>query len=97
MTFKTKIYTPTAIDEPAGFEDDLISVLDEIKFRSIKTLQKILALEVKKKKELKMSPKLFIKGANTKNIYDINPKEYNKKIIDEITRHYKKKSTSIGN
>lgn len=78
---------PPAIEEQAGFEKDMLGVIDNLKFRKIKSnFQKQLSTELRK--IIKKTPKILVKGEKTRNI--LNKAEGLRENIKEVAEFYNK-------
>ena len=85
--------TPPTILELKPFEEDVLKLLDNIKFRDTKNhFQETLANELKK---INSSDKIFVFADKTRNIYETSLDTYNKllhDLHDNITKTYKNRS-----
>ena len=70
------------------FEEDVLKLLENIKFRDTKDhFQENLANDLK---EINSSDKIFVFAADkTRNIYETSPDTYNKLLHDNMTKTYK--------
>ena len=81
---------PTQLKELAPFEEDLIQMVKNIKFRKVKNgFQGKLSKDIR---EIQRSPKTVTPADKTSNMYRLKKEEYNKLISDAITATYKKTS-----
>ena len=79
--------TPPTILELKPFEEDVIKLLETIKFRDTKDyFQDTLANDLKK---INSSDKMFVFADKTRNIYETSLDTYNKLLHDNITKTYK--------
>ena len=79
--------TPPTILEMKPFEDDLINLIENVKFWPIRNhFQKSLANDLKK---INSSSNVFIFVDKTRNIYETSLDTYNKLLHDNITKTYK--------
>ena len=82
--------TPPTILELKPFEEDVLKLLENIKFRVTKNhFQENLANDLKK---IKSSDKIFVFAGKTRNIYETSLDAYNKLLHDNITKTYKHRS-----
>ena len=91
--------TPPIILEMKPFENDVINLIENIKFRNAENQFQIsLANDLKK---INSSPNIFVLADKTRNIYDTPLDTYNKLMHDNITKTYKHGSegtiSQIGN
>ena len=86
--FRTAKSAPKS-KELEKFEDDLIELVSNPKFKESRPncFQKELLKNVK---EINNSKDVFLLADKTTNIYKISPEHYNKFLIDNITKDYKK-------
>ena len=85
--FPGKRYGPWS-DKLAGFEKDLFNMVKNIKFRrSCDGFQKTLSEDVKR---IKNSTNVIAFSDKTNNLYEMDPHEYKKILVDNITKEYKK-------
>ena len=90
--FKTEKTAPQDIDL-IDFENDLISVISNIKFTThLNQFQQQLKKDAKK---INTSNKLFVVADKTTNVYEVDKKTYNKLLKDNVTTHYMKTTTDI--
>ena len=81
---------PTQMKELVPFEDDLIQMVKNIKFRNVKNdFQKKLSEDIRK---IQRSTKTVTPADKTSNMYRLTKEEYNKLLNDSITATYKKAS-----
>ena len=79
--------TPPTVLELKPFEEDVIKLLETIKFRDTKDyFQDTLANDLKK---INSSDKMFVFADKTRNIYETSLDTYNKLLHDNITKTYK--------
>ena len=79
--------TPPTILEMKPFENDVINLIENIKFRTAENqFQKSLANDLKK---INSSPNIFVFADKTRNIYETSLDAYNKLMHDNITKTYK--------
>ena len=79
--------TPPTILELKPFEEDVLKLLENIKFRDTKNnFQETLANDLKK---INLSDKIFVFADKTRNIYETWLDTYNKLLHDNITKTYK--------
>ena len=79
--------TPPTVLELKPFEEDVIKLLETIKFRDTKGyFQDTLANDLKK---INSSDKMFVFADKTRNIYETSLDTYNKLLHDNITKTYK--------
>ena len=82
--------TPPTILELKPFEEDVLKLLENIKFRDTKNhFQETLANDLKK---INSSDKIFLFADKTRNIYETSLDTYNKLLHDNITKTYKHRS-----
>ena len=82
--------TPPTVLELKPFEEDVIKLLETIKFRDTKDyFQDSLANDLKK---INSSDKMFVFADKTRNIYETSLDTYNKLLHDNITKTYKHES-----
>ena len=82
--------TPPTVLELKPFEEDVIKLLENIKFRDTKShFQDTLANDLKK---IYSSDKMFVFADKTRNIYETSLDTYNKLLHDNITKTYKRGS-----
>ncbi len=79
--------TPSTILEMKSFENDVINLIENIKFRNAENQFQIsLANDLKK---INSSPNIFVFADKTRNIYETPLDTYNKLMHDNITKTYK--------
>ena len=79
--------TPPTILELKPFEENVLKLLENIKFRDTKNhFQETLANDLKK---INSSDKIFVFADKTRNIYETSLDTYNKLLHDNITKTYK--------
>ena len=82
--------TPKQLKELAPFEEDLIRLLKEIKFRKVTNdFQKKLSDDIRK---IKRSEKTVTPADKTSNMYRLTKEEYQKFLNNAVTATYKKAS-----
>ena len=70
-----------------SFENDVINLIENIKFRNAENQFQIsLAIDLKK---INSSPNIFVFADKTRNIYETSLDTYNKLMHDNITKTYK--------
>ena len=80
--------TPPPINELAAFENDLIELVKNIKFRTVQNqLQRTLKSDTK---SIQQSSKTLTPADKTSNMYRLTKEEYNKMRRNAITSTYKK-------
>ena len=85
--FKSKI-TPPQCEHMEGFEKELLDIIPNIKFRSVKdAFQKKLKEDIPKIKQL---PNVFVFANKTSNIYEMPEQQHKKLLHDNVTKTYKK-------
>ena len=89
--FKTR-YFPPVVDELTSFENDLMIMIKNIQFKSIKNdFQNKLKEDIN---EIKNSNKIFVPADKSRNIYKMEKEQYNKLLHENITKTYKKTNKS---
>ena len=89
--FKTR-YFPAVVDELTSFENDLMIMIKNIQFKSIKNdFQNKLKEDIN---EIKNSNKIFVPADKSRNIYKMEKEQYNKLLHENITKTYKKTNKS---
>ena len=84
--FKTEKCAPQH-HELVKFENDIMNIIQNIEYRPEKTkFQKQLLQDVK---NIKKSDKVLLPADKTSNLYEIDKKDYNKLLINNITSTYK--------
>ena len=79
--------TPPTILELKPFDEDVLKLLENIKFRDTKNhFQENLANDLKK---INSSDKIFVFADKTRNIYETSLDTYNKLLHENITKTYK--------
>ena len=82
--------TPPTILELKAFEEDVLKIIENIKFRDTKNnFQESLASDLKK---INTSENMFVFADKTRNIYETSLETYNKLLHDNITKTYKRGS-----
>ena len=85
--FKTR-YCPPVVDELTSFENDLMIMIKNIQFKSIKNdFQNKLKEDIN---EIKNSNKIFVAADKSRNICQMEKEQYNKLLHENITKTYKK-------
>ena len=85
--------TPPTLQELKEFEDGLLDLVQNIEFRSTEnSFQKQLSKDVE---DIKKDDKLLVSADKTTNFYKLNSDEYNKLLVKNITKDYKKAPTSM--
>ena len=85
---------PPSVDHLVGFESDLLVIVDNVKFRSVRNnfLPKL-------KDDMKVitnTKDLIVNADKSTNIYKINKDIYNKYLTKNITKTYKKANNKIN-
>ena len=81
--------SPPQVDELKPFEDDILNLIQNIKFKDIKCkFQSKLRNDIKT--TIKKPDSLLIPADKTTNYYAMNTKTYNTLITDNVTKTYKK-------
>ena len=81
-------YSPPKNQLLYDFENDLYGLIKNIEFKTVSnTFQKQISADIK---SIKNSDKLYVKADKTRNIYCLNPDEYEKLLINNVTKTYKK-------
>ena len=76
--------------ELKAFEEDILKIIENIKFRDTKNnFQETLASDLKK---INSSENMFVFADKTRNIYETSLETYNKLLHDNITKTYKRGS-----
>ena len=90
-TFKFKSRNcPSQVEERKEFEFDLLKMIENIEFRQTNNeFQNILMQDLKKIKE---TPEAYISADKTNNFYKMSKDEYNKVLVENVTKTYKKSS-----
>lgn len=79
--------TPPVINEMIKFEQDMLSMVENIEFRQVKnTFQSKLTEDVKK---ITSSDCIFVEADKTRNMYKMDVTDYNKLLTENITQKYK--------
>jgi len=74
------------------FENDLYELINTITFsRHRNSFQKKLVADIK---SIKNSKSVLVPADKTSNMYKLSPESYNKLLIDNVTKEYKKKQPS---
>ena len=82
--------TPPTILELKAFEEGVLKIIENIKFRDTKNnFQETLASDLKK---INTSENMFVFADKTRNIYETSLETYNKLLHDNITKTYKRGS-----
>ena len=77
------------------FESDLYDMVQNIEFAKVKSnFQMQLSNDVK---NIKKNPKLLIPADKTNDLYELTTEEYNKSLIENISKTYKKTNVSAKN
>ena len=85
-----KVKTPPTDLELKPFQEDVIKLIENTKFRDTKGhFQDTLANDLKK---INSSDKMFVFADKTRNIYQTSLDAYNKLLHDNITKTYKRGS-----
>ena len=79
--------SPPPVPEVRCFEEDVIQMIENIKFRNAND-QFLNTLE-NDKQRIKTSPNVFIFADKTRNLYEMNTNTYNKLLTENITKTYK--------
>ena len=69
------------------FESDLYDMVQNIEFKRVKSNFQILSNDVK---NIKKNPKYLIAADKTNNLYELTTEKYNKLLIKNISKTYKK-------
>ena len=84
---------PAQQTELVPFENDLINLIKEIKFREVKNdFQKKLSNDIKK---ITSSSKTVTPADKTSNMYRLEKEQYQKLLKDEITSKYKRENRNL--
>ena len=88
--FKSKI-TPPQCEHMEAFEKELLDIIPNIKFRSVKdAFQKKLKEDIP---NIKQPPNVFIFSDKSSNIYEMPEQQHKKLVDDNVTKTYKKSTT----
>ena len=88
-------YSPTQMKELIPFENDLVELIRNIKFKKIRnTFQEKLKEDIKL---IKKSNKTRTFADKTSNMYRLTKEEYDQLIMNSITSTYKKANNNIKN
>ena len=75
------------------FEDDLLLMIKNIEFRNVNdTFQNKLQNDIR---EINRNPKTITFADKSRNLYEIEKEEYNKLLMENITKTYKKSNTNV--
>ena len=86
---------PPQIIEMEAFENELLDTIRNITFRrNYNQFQKVVKNDIK---SVKTSNKAFIAADKTRNMYEMNKSDYDKLLLENITKTYKKSSTNKYN
>ena len=88
LPFPTKKSAPICV-KLIPFESELIDLINKVELKHVKTNNFQCNLR-NKINSIKKSNKLVIFADKTNNLYKISPKNYNKLLLDNITKNYKK-------
>ena len=87
-------YSPKQVKELIPFENDLIEILRNIKFRKVRNnFQKKLKDDIN---QVRASNKTMTFADKTSNVYRLSKDEYDKLINNSITSTYKKANSNIS-
>ena len=78
-----------------NFENDMYDMIKQIEFEPVRTqFQRKLSTDLR---SIKQSNKVFVPADKTRNMYGIEPKEYDKLLSDNVTKNYKKSNLDMVN
>ena len=87
--FKTR-RCPPQIEGMRRFEDDMLHLVENIKFRDVRdSFQKELKEDIK---SIKRSDKILVPAGKTRNFYKVEKSQYEKLLRENITKSYKQTS-----
>lgn len=70
------------------FENDLYDMIKNIDYRKVKNdFQSKILNDIK---SIRTKEKIYVKADKTRNLYEVEPHEYEKMLSDNITKNYKK-------
>ena len=86
--------SPPQVKDLIQFEDDLVRIVKELKFRKVKNnFQKMLREDMK---QVQTSKKTLTPADKTSNMYRLNKNDYQNLLKNAITTTYKKANKNIG-
>ena len=86
------VNTPPKNENLNQFESDLYGIIQNIELKKVKSnFQMQLSNDVK---NIKKNPKLLVPAGKTNNLYELTTEEYNKLLIENISKMYKKTTLS---
>ena len=78
-----------------NFENDLYEMIRKIEFETVRTeFQRKLSEDLR---SINRSNKIFVSADKTRNIYELDPKEYDKLVSNNVTKSYKKSNIEAVN
>ena len=84
--------SPPYIEELKPFEDDLIELIENLKFRCVQdAFQQRLRDDVR---NIRSSTQVFVKADKIRNLYEMTTRQYNKLLRDNVTKHYRSATSS---
>ena len=84
--------SPPYVEELKPFEDDLIELIENLKFRHVHdAFQERLKDDVR---NIRSSTQVFVKADKTRNLYEMTTTQYNKLLRDNVTKHYRSAPSS---
>ena len=89
---KTRKYPPQ-IQDMKNFENDLLTLIENIQFRNVP--EKFLNKLNEDINKIRSSDKLFVPADKIQNYYEITKENYNKILHDNITKTYEKAQPSL--
>ena len=84
--------SPPVVAELSKFEEDLFNIVRNIEFRNIDNeLQRKMRIDIK---TIKQSGKVIVPADKSTNLYKIDKEDYERYLTNNITKEYRKTSTS---
>ena len=78
---------PPTVEEMAQFENDLLLLIKNLKFKKV---HNDFQMKLRDVKEIKTSNKMFVSADKSRHIYKMEKDAYKKLLQDSITKTYKK-------
>ena len=78
---------PPQVNALKAFEEDMLKLIDDLEFKkSNDDFQKTLKADMRR---IKKSDAVFVQSDKTRNLYEIDRKQYEKLLHENVTKHYK--------
>ena len=79
---------PPQVNALKAFEEDMLKLIDDLEFKKTNDdFQKTLKADMRR---IKKSDAVFVQSDKTRNLYEVDRKQYEKLLHENVTKHYKR-------